>query len=171
MFTFQADNLRQQTLQQMHRILTTRQSARALLAIHDYLSRLRALSSLWLARPREWGAKFDCSFWLLMTVELNCLIGRVACSSHGWISCCLLACRRQRYCILATRKSTSVMRDVPCPCKKPYQCCYSVCLWCSGSIGCNNTFTHLVMFRWEMHVICVCDYRCGAVLLTIWGCY
>ncbi|CAN1813597.1 Transcription factor TGA2.2, partial [Linum perenne] len=52
-FIRQADNLRQQTLQQMHRILTTRQSARALLAIHDYFSRLRALSSLWLARPRE----------------------------------------------------------------------------------------------------------------------
>ncbi|KAI8525996.1 hypothetical protein RHMOL_Rhmol13G0274100 [Rhododendron molle] len=48
-----ADNLRQQTLQQLHRILTTRQSARALLAINDYFSRLRALSSLWLARPRE----------------------------------------------------------------------------------------------------------------------
>lgn len=52
-FLHQADNLRQQTLQQMHRILTTRQSARALLAINDYFSRLRALSSLWLARPRE----------------------------------------------------------------------------------------------------------------------
>ncbi|KAK4786963.1 hypothetical protein SAY86_010796 [Trapa natans] len=52
-FIRQADNLRQQTLQQMHRILTTRQSARAILAIHDYLCRLRALSSLWLARPRE----------------------------------------------------------------------------------------------------------------------
>ncbi|KAI6673690.1 hypothetical protein NL676_001596 [Syzygium grande] len=52
-FLRQADNLRQQTLVQMHRILTTRQSARALLAIHDYFSRLRALSSLWLARPRE----------------------------------------------------------------------------------------------------------------------
>uniref|UniRef100_A0A165YD79 BZIP domain-containing protein n=1 Tax=Daucus carota subsp. sativus TaxID=79200 RepID=A0A165YD79_DAUCS len=52
-FLRQADNLRQQTLQQMHRILTTRQSARALLAIHDYFSRLRALSSLWVARPRE----------------------------------------------------------------------------------------------------------------------
>nr|GMD00277.1 TGACG-sequence-specific DNA-binding protein TGA-2.1 [Ipomoea batatas] len=52
-FLRQADNLRQQTLQQMHRILTTRQSARSLLAIHDYFSRLRALSSLWLARPRE----------------------------------------------------------------------------------------------------------------------
>ncbi|ERM94038.1 hypothetical protein AMTRI_Chr04g250580 [Amborella trichopoda] len=52
-FLRQADNLRQQTLQQLHRILTTRQSARALLAISDYFSRLRALSSLWLARPRE----------------------------------------------------------------------------------------------------------------------
>ncbi|XP_018675158.2 transcription factor TGA2.2 isoform X1 [Musa acuminata AAA Group] len=52
-FLHQADNLRQQTLQQMHRILTTRQSARALLAISDYFSRLRALSSLWLARPQE----------------------------------------------------------------------------------------------------------------------
>ncbi|KAK6149057.1 hypothetical protein DH2020_016582 [Rehmannia glutinosa] len=52
-FLRQADNLRQQTLQQMHRILTTRQSARALLLINDYFSRLRALSSLWLARPRE----------------------------------------------------------------------------------------------------------------------
>eukprot|EP00258_Populus_trichocarpa_P027547 XP_024443566.1 transcription factor TGA2.3 isoform X2 [Populus trichocarpa] len=52
-FLRQADNLRQQTLEQMHRILTTRQSARALLAINDYFSRLRALSSLWLARPQE----------------------------------------------------------------------------------------------------------------------
>ncbi|CAN4118656.1 unnamed protein product [Withania somnifera] len=52
-FLRQADNLRQQTFQQMHRILTTRQSARALLAINEYFSRLRALSSLWLARPRE----------------------------------------------------------------------------------------------------------------------
>ncbi|KAH7569858.1 hypothetical protein JRO89_XS05G0008800 [Xanthoceras sorbifolium] len=52
-FLHQADLLRQQTLQQMHRILTTRQAARALLVINDYTSRLRALSSLWLARPRE----------------------------------------------------------------------------------------------------------------------
>ncbi|KAI7991652.1 TGACG-sequence-specific DNA-binding protein TGA-2.1 [Camellia lanceoleosa] len=52
-FVCQADNLRQRTLQQMHRILTTRQSARALIAIHDYFYRLRALSSLWLARPQE----------------------------------------------------------------------------------------------------------------------
>ncbi|XP_031492213.1 transcription factor TGA2.2-like [Nymphaea colorata] len=52
-FLRQADHLRLQTLQQMHRILTTRQAARALLSISDYFSRLRALSSLWLARPRE----------------------------------------------------------------------------------------------------------------------
>ncbi|CAH2073780.1 unnamed protein product [Thlaspi arvense] len=52
-FIRQADNLRLQTYQQMLRILTTRQSARALLAIHEYSLRLRALSSLWLARPRE----------------------------------------------------------------------------------------------------------------------
>ncbi|KAK8659233.1 hypothetical protein V6N13_029442 [Hibiscus sabdariffa] len=52
-FLHQADLLRQQTLQQMHRILTTRQAARALLVISDYTSRLRALSSLWLARPRN----------------------------------------------------------------------------------------------------------------------
>ncbi|KAI3976209.1 hypothetical protein MKX01_019155 [Papaver californicum] len=52
-FLNQADLLRQQTLQQMHRILTTRQAARAFLVINDYFSRLRALSSLWLARPRD----------------------------------------------------------------------------------------------------------------------
>ncbi|GBG72000.1 hypothetical protein CBR_g10936 [Chara braunii] len=52
-FVCQADNLRQQTLQQMHRILTTRQSAKGLLAMGDYFARLRALSSLWGARPRE----------------------------------------------------------------------------------------------------------------------
>ncbi|CAI9096256.1 OLC1v1032355C1 [Oldenlandia corymbosa var. corymbosa] len=52
-FIHQADLLRQQTLQQMHRILTTRQAARALLVISDYMSRLRALSSLWLARPKD----------------------------------------------------------------------------------------------------------------------
>ncbi|KAL7610234.1 hypothetical protein Lser_V15G11831 [Lactuca serriola] len=52
-FLHQADLLRQQTLQQLHRILTTRQAARALLVINDYMSRLRALSSLWLARPKD----------------------------------------------------------------------------------------------------------------------
>ncbi|CAH9104662.1 unnamed protein product [Cuscuta epithymum] len=50
---YQADLLRQQTLHRLHRILTTRQAARALLAMSDYMSRLRALSSLWLARPRS----------------------------------------------------------------------------------------------------------------------
>ncbi|EOA35302.1 hypothetical protein CARUB_v10020476mg [Capsella rubella] len=52
-FVNQADHLRQQTLQQMAKILTTRQSARGLLALGEYLHRLRALSSLWAARPRE----------------------------------------------------------------------------------------------------------------------
>ncbi|KAJ9548833.1 hypothetical protein OSB04_021376 [Centaurea solstitialis] len=52
-FLHQADLLRQQTLQQLHRILTTRQAARALLVISDYMTRLRALSSLWLARPKD----------------------------------------------------------------------------------------------------------------------
>ncbi|MQM06829.1 hypothetical protein Taro_039658 [Colocasia esculenta] len=52
-FVNQADHLRQQTLQQMYRILTMRQSARGLLALGDYFQRLRALSSLWAARPRE----------------------------------------------------------------------------------------------------------------------
>uniref|UniRef100_A0A0D3H3A3 DOG1 domain-containing protein n=1 Tax=Oryza barthii TaxID=65489 RepID=A0A0D3H3A3_9ORYZ len=50
---FFADLLMQQTLQQMHRILATRQAAWALLVISDYFSRLRVLSSLWLARPRD----------------------------------------------------------------------------------------------------------------------
>ncbi|CAM0913931.1 unnamed protein product [Alopecurus aequalis] len=52
-FLRQGDLLRQQTLQQLQRILTTRQAARALLVVSDYFSRLRALSSLWLARPRD----------------------------------------------------------------------------------------------------------------------
>ncbi|XP_052187352.1 transcription factor TGA2.3-like isoform X2 [Diospyros lotus] len=52
-FLHQADLLRQQTLQRMHRILTTHQAARALLVVSDFMSRLRALSSLWLARPKE----------------------------------------------------------------------------------------------------------------------
>ncbi|ERN11662.1 bZIP transcription factor TGA10 isoform X1 [Amborella trichopoda] len=52
-FVRQADNLRHQTLQQLHRILTTRQAARCFLAIGEYFHRLRALSSLWLARPKQ----------------------------------------------------------------------------------------------------------------------
>ncbi|XP_066370732.1 transcription factor TGAL3-like isoform X1 [Miscanthus floridulus] len=52
-FLRQADLLRQQTLKQVHRILTTRQAARALLVVSDYFSRLRALSSLWLTRPTD----------------------------------------------------------------------------------------------------------------------
>lgn len=49
----QADYLRQETLQQMARILTVRQAARGLLALGEYFQRLRALSSLWVTRPRE----------------------------------------------------------------------------------------------------------------------
>ncbi|GFP79806.1 transcription factor hbp-1b(c1) [Phtheirospermum japonicum] len=52
-FTRQADNLRHQTLHRLHQILTTRQAARCFLAIGEYFHRLRALSSLWLARPRQ----------------------------------------------------------------------------------------------------------------------
>ncbi|XP_062146008.1 transcription factor TGA3 isoform X2 [Alnus glutinosa] len=52
-FVIQADHLRQQTLQQTSRILTTHQVARGLLALGEYFHRLRALSSLWAARPRE----------------------------------------------------------------------------------------------------------------------
>ncbi|KAL3533891.1 hypothetical protein ACH5RR_007412 [Cinchona calisaya] len=52
-FVRQADNLRHQTLHRLHQILTTRQAARCFLAIAEYFHRLRALSSLWLARPRQ----------------------------------------------------------------------------------------------------------------------
>ncbi|CAO1942364.1 unnamed protein product [Urochloa humidicola] len=52
-FYQQADNLRQQTLHQMRRILTTRQAARCFLSIGEYYRRLRALSNLWASRPRE----------------------------------------------------------------------------------------------------------------------
>ncbi|KAI8540757.1 hypothetical protein RHMOL_Rhmol08G0010000 [Rhododendron molle] len=46
-FVNQADHLRQETLQQMYRILNTRQAARGLLALGEYIQRLRDLSSLW----------------------------------------------------------------------------------------------------------------------------
>lgn len=51
----QADHLREQTLQLMSRILTSHQAARGLLALGEYFHRLRALSSLWAARPRDPG--------------------------------------------------------------------------------------------------------------------
>ncbi|KAE8697781.1 Transcription factor HBP-1b(c1) [Hibiscus syriacus] len=47
------DNLRHQTIHRLHQILTTRQAAKCFLAIAEYFHRLRALSSLWLARPRQ----------------------------------------------------------------------------------------------------------------------
>lgn len=52
-FVGQADHLRQETLQQISRILEPPQAARGLLALGEYLQRLRALSSLWSSRPRE----------------------------------------------------------------------------------------------------------------------
>ncbi|PHU03643.1 Transcription factor HBP-1b(c1) [Capsicum chinense] len=52
-FLHQADNLRQQTLHQLYRILTIRQAARCFMVIGEYYGRLRALSSLWASRPRE----------------------------------------------------------------------------------------------------------------------
>ncbi|KAG2581942.1 transcription factor TGA2.2-like isoform X2 [Panicum virgatum] len=52
-FVDQADHLRQLTLRNMSEILTVPQAARGLLALADYSQRLRALSSLWAARPRE----------------------------------------------------------------------------------------------------------------------
>ncbi|KAI9107690.1 hypothetical protein K1719_021353 [Acacia pycnantha] len=52
-FVRQADNLRQQTLHQLCRLLTIRQAARCFLVMAEYYARLRALSSLWASRPRE----------------------------------------------------------------------------------------------------------------------
>ncbi|KAF1870362.1 hypothetical protein Lal_00003568 [Lupinus albus] len=52
-FVNQADHLRQETLQQISRILTTRQAARCLLVLGEYFQRLRALSLLWSNQPRE----------------------------------------------------------------------------------------------------------------------
>ncbi|KAL2343011.1 hypothetical protein Fmac_004296 [Flemingia macrophylla] len=52
-FVIEADNLRQETLRQMSRILTIHQSGRFLLALGEYFQRLRALSKLWASRPQE----------------------------------------------------------------------------------------------------------------------
>jgi transcription factor TGA len=54
-FVQQADNLRQQAFHQIIAILTTHQSAQAILAVGDYCTRLRALSSIWCARPQGRG--------------------------------------------------------------------------------------------------------------------
>ncbi|KAJ0683739.1 putative transcription factor bZIP family [Helianthus annuus] len=51
-FLIQADHLRKQTLEQMNLILSLQQAANALLALGEYLQRLRVLSSIWSARPR-----------------------------------------------------------------------------------------------------------------------
>lgn len=52
-FVSQADHLRQETLQQMFRLLATRQRARGLLVLGEYCQRLRALSTLWAAQSRQ----------------------------------------------------------------------------------------------------------------------
>ncbi|WJX83952.1 bZIP transcription factor tga10, variant 3 [Trifolium repens] len=52
-FVREADNLRHQTIHRLNQILTTRQAARCFLAMAEYFHRLRTLSSLWLARPRQ----------------------------------------------------------------------------------------------------------------------
>uniref|UniRef100_A0A0D9XBZ8 DOG1 domain-containing protein n=1 Tax=Leersia perrieri TaxID=77586 RepID=A0A0D9XBZ8_9ORYZ len=49
----QADGLRQQTLHKLQHMLTIRQAARCFVSISDYFHRLRALSTLWVARPRH----------------------------------------------------------------------------------------------------------------------
>ncbi|KAK9671555.1 hypothetical protein RND81_12G038600 [Saponaria officinalis] len=52
-FVRQADSLRHQTFHRLHQVLTIRQAARCFLTIAEYFHRLRALSSLWTARPRQ----------------------------------------------------------------------------------------------------------------------
>lgn len=52
-FVREADNLRHQTIHRLNQILTTRQAARCFLAMAEYFHRMRALSSLWVARPRQ----------------------------------------------------------------------------------------------------------------------
>lgn len=52
-FVRQADTLRHQTFHRLHQLMTTRQSAKGVLAIAEYFNRLRTLSSLWVARPRQ----------------------------------------------------------------------------------------------------------------------
>ncbi|URD81880.1 hypothetical protein MUK42_05091 [Musa troglodytarum] len=52
-FIGQADNLRQQTLHQLRQQLTTKQAARCFLAIGEYFTRLRALSSLWASHHQD----------------------------------------------------------------------------------------------------------------------
>lgn len=52
-FVRQADALRHQTVHRLYQLLTTRQSAKGVLAIAEYFHRLRTLSSLWVARPRQ----------------------------------------------------------------------------------------------------------------------
>ncbi|XP_075484762.1 transcription factor TGA9 [Primulina tabacum] len=68
-FVRQADNLRQQTLHRLCRILTVRQAARCFLVIGEYYGRLRALSSLWASRPRETLVTDDSSCQMTMDLQ------------------------------------------------------------------------------------------------------
>ncbi|EPS65159.1 hypothetical protein M569_09619, partial [Genlisea aurea] len=52
-FAGQADHLRQETLQQVTRILSPRQAATCFLAMSDYFRRLQTLSSVWSTRQRQ----------------------------------------------------------------------------------------------------------------------
>lgn len=52
-FVRQADSLRHQILHRLNQVLSTRQAARCFIAIAEYFHRLRALSTLWMARPRQ----------------------------------------------------------------------------------------------------------------------
>ncbi|XP_019173666.1 PREDICTED: transcription factor TGA2.2-like isoform X2 [Ipomoea nil] len=70
-FIRQADNLRQQTLHQLCRILTVRQAVRCFLVIGEYYGRLRALSSLWISRPRETTLVVDNNGACQATMELQ----------------------------------------------------------------------------------------------------
>ncbi|XP_047336966.1 bZIP transcription factor TGA10-like [Impatiens glandulifera] len=52
-FIRQAESLRHDTVHRLYQYLTTQQAARYFLAITEYFHRLRALSSLWMGRPRQ----------------------------------------------------------------------------------------------------------------------
>lgn len=69
-FVRQADNLRQQTLHQLRRILTVKQAARCFLAIGEYYNRLRALSSVWASRTRQNIATEDSNCHLSTDIQI-----------------------------------------------------------------------------------------------------
>lgn len=60
MFVNQADHIRQETLNQIARILSTPQVAQALLGLGEYCQRLRALSALWTTHARNGNQPLSC---------------------------------------------------------------------------------------------------------------